>query len=123
MLLLCRFIDDTLCHLLDTCCVICLVDLLFIAHLQRSMNYMSDYYGCESLGFYFAKLGDVLLVWTQSISSVLLLARVSRWKTAESWPEPTCVRGVQILLGFSSFYRRFIQGYSRITASLSRLTK
>lgn len=60
MLLLCRFIDDTLCHLLDTCCVICLVDLLFIAHLQRSMNCMSDYYGCESLGFYFAKLGDVL---------------------------------------------------------------
>jgi hypothetical protein len=28
MLLLCRFIDDTLCHLLDTCCVICLVDIV-----------------------------------------------------------------------------------------------
>ena len=28
MLLLCRFIDDTLCHLLDTCCIICLVDIV-----------------------------------------------------------------------------------------------
>lgn len=34
------------------------------------MNCMSDYYGCESLGFYFAKLDDVLFVWTQSIPIV-----------------------------------------------------
>ena len=41
---------------------------------------MSDYFlnGCESLGFFFAKLSNVVLVWTQSISSVLLLAQVSR---------------------------------------------
>jgi len=64
---------------------------------------MSDYYGCESLGFYFAKLGDVLLVWTQSISSVLLLARVSRWKTAESWPEPTFVRASRSFSDFRIF--------------------
>jgi len=105
--------------------VICLVDIvIYISsaeehelHVRLLLEWLRKF------GLLFVKLSNVVLVWTRSISSVLLLAQVSRWKTVESWPEPTCVRDVQILLGFSKFYRRFIEGYSRKTASLSHLTK
>ena len=40
-----------------------------------------------------------------------------------SWPEPAKVKDIQQFLGFANFYRRFIQGYSRIIAPLTRLLK
>ena len=40
-----------------------------------------------------------------------------------AWPIPTCVKEVMAFLGFANFYRRFIQGYSKITSVLSDLTK
>jgi transposase InsO family protein len=39
------------------------------------------------------------------------------------WPMPTKVKELQQFLGFANFYRRFIQGYSRICAPLTRLLK
>ena len=38
------------------------------------------------------------------------------------WQPPTTVKGVQSFLGFSNFYRTFIQDYSALTAPLHRLT-
>src|SRR5690606_20119807 len=38
------------------------------------------------------------------------------------WEEPQNVKDVQSFLGFANFYRRFINGYSRIVASLTNLT-
>ncbi|KAI2645539.1 Transposon Tf2-9 polyprotein [Labeo rohita] len=40
-----------------------------------------------------------------------------------SWPEPTTIKELQKFLGFSNFYRRFIQGYSHITAPLTSLLR
>ena len=40
-----------------------------------------------------------------------------------SWPAPTKVRELQQFLGFANFYRRFIQGYSRIISPLTRLLR
>lgn len=39
------------------------------------------------------------------------------------WPLPTKVKELQQFLGFSNFYRRFMQGYSRIISTLTRLLK
>ena len=39
------------------------------------------------------------------------------------WQEPTTVNEVQWFLGFANFYRRFIQGYSKLTRSLADLMK
>ena len=39
------------------------------------------------------------------------------------WKEPTMVKEVQSFLGFANIYRRFIQGYSKLTRSLTDLTK
>jgi transposase InsO family protein len=37
------------------------------------------------------------------------------------WPEPSSVHDIQVFLGFSNFYRRFIRGYSKIANPLTRL--
>ena len=39
------------------------------------------------------------------------------------WPVPTCVKDVRSFLGLASFYRKFIQFFSDIAASLTDLTK
>jgi hypothetical protein len=41
----------------------------------------------------------------------------------EQWPTPACVKHVQILLGFTNFYRRFIRRYAKLTAPISDLLK
>ena len=39
------------------------------------------------------------------------------------WAPPSTVKGLQAFLGFCNFYRRFIEGYSRITKPLHQLTR
>lgn len=39
------------------------------------------------------------------------------------WPTPKTVKDVQSFLGFANFYRRFIQGFSRLAGPLTQLTK
>lgn len=47
----------------------------------------------------------------------------SKVTAVTSWPTPTSVKEVQSFLGFANFYRRFINGYSRITTPLTSMTK
>ena len=44
-------------------------------------------------------------------------------KVIQDWPVPWKVKDIQSFLGFANFYRRFINGYSKITVPLTRLTK
>ena len=44
-------------------------------------------------------------------------------RTVLEWKEPTTVKEVQSFFGFASFYCHFIQGYSKLTRSLTDLTK
>ena len=41
----------------------------------------------------------------------------------QEWPTPTLVMEVQQFLGFTGFYRYFIQGYSNIAQPLLKLTQ
>ena len=43
--------------------------------------------------------------------------------TITGWPTPRNVLEVQLFLGFTNFYRRFIKGYSKIALSLTNLTR
>ena len=47
----------------------------------------------------------------------------SRITTITNWPEPKNHRDVQVFLGFANFYRRFIDGFSRIVTALTTLFK
>ena len=44
-------------------------------------------------------------------------------KAVLEWEAPKTVKEVQSFLGFANFYRRFIEGYSRLTRPLTDLTK
>ncbi len=46
-----------------------------------------------------------------------------RIKAVRDWPEPQSVRDIQVFLGFANFYRRFIQGFSRLAAPLTSMLK
>lgn len=43
-------------------------------------------------------------------------------KAILDWETPRTVKGVRSFLGFANFYRRFIKGFSEVTAPLSELT-
>ncbi len=40
-------------------------------------------------------------------------------KVVRDWPEPQSICNIQVFLGFANFYRRFIQGFSRLAAPLT----
>jgi len=44
-------------------------------------------------------------------------------RTVTEWKKLATVRDVQCFLGFANFYRIFIQNYSKIVVSLTRLTR
>jgi hypothetical protein len=44
-------------------------------------------------------------------------------EAVRSWPTPTSVKEVRGFLGFANFYRRFIEGFGRLAAPLTELTK
>ena len=44
-------------------------------------------------------------------------------KTMLEWETPGAVKKVQSFLGFANFYRRFIEGYSKVTRPLTDLIK
>ena len=40
-----------------------------------------------------------------------------------NWETPTCVKDIQIFIGFANFYQRFVQGFSKVVASLIALVR
>ena len=46
-----------------------------------------------------------------------------RIKIVKAWSKPKSIRDIQVFLGFAKFYRRFIQGFSKIAASLTSMLK
>jgi len=47
----------------------------------------------------------------------------SRVSTIRDWPAPRTFRELQVFLGFANFYRRFVEGYAKVTVPLSDLLK
>jgi transposase InsO family protein len=41
----------------------------------------------------------------------------------QNWPVPKCVKHVQQFLGLSNYFRKFIQGYSKLATPLTNLTR
>ena len=44
-------------------------------------------------------------------------------KAVRNWPELKSVQDIQVFIGFANFYRRFIQGFSRLVAPLTSMLK
>ena len=47
----------------------------------------------------------------------------ARVESITSWPQPTNIKELQSFLGFTNFYRRFVESYAKITRPLTDLLK
>ena len=47
----------------------------------------------------------------------------ARVESIVGWPEPTSVRDIQVFLGFTNFYRRFVKFYSKVARPLTDATR
>ena len=53
------------------------------------------------------------------ISSQGIRMEEERINAIKAWPEPKSIKDIQVFIEFANFYRRFIQGFSKIAAPLT----
>jgi hypothetical protein len=125
-----HFINDTLHEYLDVFCTAYLDDILIYSereeehtnHVRSVLSALSRAglnlkpekceFRCSSVKY----LGMII----SNSGCGLDPAKVS---TVQEWPTPRNIKDVQSFLGFANFLRRFIIGYSRIVAPLTKLTR
>ena len=57
------------------------------------------------------------------VSSQRIRMEEERIDAVKAWLEPKSIRDIQVFIGFANFYRRFIQGFSKIAALLTSMLK
>ena len=57
------------------------------------------------------------------VSAAGIIVDPEKVKAVQDWPIPYSLRALRGFLGLTGYYRRFIRGYSIITAPLTALTK
>ena len=57
------------------------------------------------------------------VSKEGVLADPSKIEAVRDWPRPSSVPEVRSFLGLAGYYRRFVEGFSRIATSLTELTR
>ena len=124
------YIHGVLCEYLDIFVIVFLDDILIYSReeSQHEQNVQTVLEALLTVGL-FAKLSKCLF----SVKHVPFLGYIitdtgvememDRISSIVNWPEPESIREVQMFLGFVNFYRRFIQGFSRIAAPLTEATK
>jgi hypothetical protein len=124
------FIQDVLRDLLDIVCVVYLDDILIFSKTQQEhdrhvglvLDRLRDAQLCANAAKCEFDRSDVeYLGYIISADSIKMNPK--KLETITEWPEPSKVKDLQSFLGFTNFYRRFIDGYSRLTLPLTELTK
>ena len=57
------------------------------------------------------------------VSSQEIRMEEERIDAVKAWPETKSIRNIQVFIRFANFYRRFIQGFSKIAAPLTSMLK
>lgn len=124
------YINQALSGLIDVTCVVYLDDILIFsnseeeheAHVRQVLDRLRDYklYIKPSKCEWHTKTTEFL---GYIISPDGISIDPSRVKTVQEWPEPRTVRDIRVFIGFMNYYRRFIQGFSRLALPLTKLTQ
>ena len=124
------YINKALSDMLDLCVVVYLDDILIYSmneeDHERNVRMVLDRLRAYNLYCKLSKCAfnvDTVNFLGFVVSPKGIHMEPARVETVEQWPEPTCARDIQVFLGFTNFYRRFVEGYSRLTAPLTELTK
>lgn len=124
------YIDQALGSYIDEFAICYLDDILIYStdvkvhrdHVTRVLGKLREhglYAKASKCEFSVTKTGFLGFV----ISTTGVSMEEDRIASIEDWPTPTCIRDIQVLLGFTNFYRRFIKRYAKVTAPISDLLK
>lgn len=124
------YINRALSDLLDTHCIVYLDDILIysrsaeehIKHVRMVLERLEKfrlYCKLSKCTFHTDTVNFLGFV----ISPKGIKIERSRVDTILDWPAPQSVHDILMFLGFANFYRRFIEGYSKIAAPLNEMTK
>jgi hypothetical protein len=122
-------VQDILRPLLDICVIVYIDDILIYSqnekehtqHICQVLEILRKHkmYGnmakCEFFKESVEYLGHV-------ISSKGISTDPKKVEAVKQWPIPTNIKEMQSFLGLCNYYRRFIEGYSKIAAPLTDLT-
>ena len=120
------YANDCLREFLDLFCVVYLDDVLIfsetfeehVCHVKKVLSRLRKYgLTCKLSKCEFHVTSVSFLGFVISPNGISM--EPDRVTAITEWPVPTSVHDIQIFLGFANFYRRFIEGYSRITAPIS----
>ena len=124
------YINRALSDYLDVICIAYIDDILIfsknkadhIVHVRRVLERLRKFglfvklSKCEFFVFEIGFLGF-------RISARGIFMEPERVATIAQWTEPRSIKDIQVFLGFANFYRRFIQGFSRIAMPLNEQLK
>lgn len=124
------YINDCLREFLDEFAIVYLDDILIYSyileeHILHVRAVLQKLLSCglfvklEKCQFHVQKinfLGFVISPESVSMDS-------NRVIPISEWPVPAFVLDIQVFLGFANFYRRFIDGYSRVVPPITRLLR
>ena len=124
------FLNDVLRECLDTVVVIYLDDILIyskdeeshVGHVRRVLQLLSDaqlQVNLEKCQFHVNKVEFLGYV----ISPEGISMDPAKVAVIANWPTPHSVHDIQVFLGFSNFYRRFIKNFSKLVGPITRLLK
>jgi hypothetical protein len=124
------YINRALAGYLDEFCVVYLDDILIYSrtteeharHLRLVMERLRKYAlyaNRKKCKFYTQKVEFLGFV----VSNTGVSMDPGRVSSIAEWPEPQSYRDIQQFIGFANYYRRFIEGFSRITRPLNQMLK
>jgi transposase InsO family protein len=122
------YINKALAGYLDEFCVVYLDDILIYSktteeharHLRLVMERLRQYAlyaNRKKCSFYTQSVRFLGFV----VSNTGVSIDPDRVATIAEWPEPQSYRDIQQFIGFANYYRRFIEGFSRITKPLNKM--
>ena len=124
------FINDVLGDLVDTTCIAYLDDILIYSekeadhtqHVRRVLERLQQhnlFLNLEKCEFHVQRVAFLGFI----VDAAGLHMEPSRIQAIQQWPVPTSIKDIQVFLGFTRFYQRFIKGYSKVVAPLTDLLK
>lgn len=124
------YIHDALKGLVDDFVIVYLDDILIFSkspeehekHVKQVLQRLKDYRlfaKASKCSFHQQRVKFLGYVIDEHGTSM----DTERTEVIANWPEPKSVRDIQVFLGFTGFFRKFIRNFSTLTAPLSDMTK
>ncbi|KAF7116923.1 hypothetical protein CNMCM5793_005553 [Aspergillus hiratsukae] len=124
------YINEAMKGILDDFCIVYLDDILIYSQTEEEhVRHVSEVLERLQRHNLYAKLSKCSFHQTEVKFLGFIVGRdgvrmdPDRVKTVQEWPEPRSFRDVQVFLGFTGYFRRFIHQYADITAPLTNLLR